>query len=80
MSVRSACLASIMLVLIPSLSACGGGSAEVRSETTAETSTQTLGQELIDLKKAYDMGIINEKEYNETRQKLIQKKTGSKQQ
>jgi len=41
-----------------------------------QTSTQTLGQELIDLKKAYDMGIISEREYNETKQKLIEKRTG----
>jgi hypothetical protein len=47
----------------------------VKSETVAETSAQTLGQELIDLKKAYDMGIISEREYNETKQKIIEKKT-----
>jgi hypothetical protein len=35
-----------------------------------------VGQKLIDLKKAYDMGIINEREYNESKQKLIEKRTG----
>jgi len=69
-------MASVMIIGALSLSGCGGGGAEVKSETTAETSAQTLGQELIDLKKAYDMGIISEREYNDAKQKLIEKKTG----
>lgn len=75
MNVFRVCAVSIMIILGLSLSGCGGGGAEVKSETTAETSAQTLGQELIDLKKAYDMGIISEREYNEAKQKLIEKKT-----
>ncbi|MFZ2196669.1 MAG: SHOCT domain-containing protein [Thermodesulfovibrionales bacterium] len=71
-------VASIIIILGLGLTGCGGGGAEVKAETVAETSAQTLGQELIDLKKAYDMGIITEREYNESKQKLIEKKTGSK--
>ena len=67
---------SVMIILGLGLSGCGGGGAEVKSETSAEASGQTLGQELIDLKKAYDMGLISEKEYNEVKQKIIEKRTG----
>ncbi len=44
---------------------CGGGGAEL---TTRQT---TLGQELIDLEKAYKEGIITEKEYKKAKKKLL---------
>jgi hypothetical protein len=75
MNVMRSCAASIMAILGLSLCGCSGGGAAVTTETIAETSSQTLGQELIDLKKAYDMGIISEREYNETKQKIIEKRT-----
>ena len=33
----------------------------------------TVGQELIDLKKAYDEGALTEEEYNKLRQELLNK-------
>jgi hypothetical protein len=36
-------------------------------------STQTLGQQLIDLDKAYKEGVITEKEYKKTKEALIKK-------
>ena len=33
----------------------------------------TVGQELIDLKKAYDEGALSEEEYNKLRQELLNK-------
>ena len=33
----------------------------------------TVGQELIDLKKAYDEGALSEEEYNNLRQELLNK-------
>ena len=47
---------------------CGGGGAKVKT-TTHNTS---LGQELVDLKKAHDAGIINKKEYD-TAKKYLQR-------
>lgn len=64
-----------MVIWALCLAGCSGGGAAVTTETTAETSAQTLGQELIDLKKAYDLGIISEREYNDTKQRIIEKRT-----
>lgn len=51
------------------LVACGGGG----SRTVQNTNTTTKGQELIDLKKAYDSDIINEREYNNQREQILDK-------
>ena len=46
---------------------CGGSDAKV------ETTTTTMGQELTDLKKAYDAGIIDEKEYERSKEKILKR-------
>lgn len=60
---------TLMLMLLMSVNfiACGGS----KSQTDVKTSTTTLGQELQDLKTAYDKGIITEKEYEKAKKKLI---------
>lgn len=40
------------------MTGCGGGGAEIKATHT------TMGEELHDIKKAFDQGIITEKEYN----------------
>lgn len=50
------------------LTSCGGGGAKVESTV----STQTLGQQLIDLDKAYKEGVITEKEYNKSKKALME--------
>ena len=40
-------------------------------ETVQQTKTPTTGQELQDLKAAYDRGIISEREYNQQRDKIL---------
>jgi hypothetical protein len=55
-----------LLMLLPLGVGCGGGA---KVQTT--TSTQTLGQEMIDLDKAYAQGIINKKEYERAKKGLI---------
>jgi hypothetical protein len=57
----------MMIALALTVPACGGGGAEVKTETTSVT----LGQQLIDLQAAYDKGIITEKQYNETKKNLL---------
>ncbi len=49
---------------------CGGGGAEVRSEI----STTTVGQQLIDLKKALDAGAMTQQEYEKERKKILERK------
>jgi hypothetical protein len=47
---------------------CGGGGADIKASNT------TVGQELMDLDKAYKDGIISEKEYKNTKEKILKKK------
>jgi uncharacterized membrane protein len=51
------------------LSGCGGR----KQTTTVQSTSTTLGQELVDLQQAYDKGIITEKEYNDLKQKAMKK-------
>lgn len=57
------------LFLCASLTSCGGGGAKVESNV----STQTLGQQLIDLDKAFKEGVITEKEYIDSKEALMKK-------
>ncbi len=47
----------------------GGSGGEAQVQTT--TKTTTMGQDLIDLKKARDEGVISEKEYEKAREKIL---------
>ncbi len=62
----------MMMIIIPlGLVGCGGGGAEVRTQSYSTT----LGQELKDLEEAYQKGIINEKQYEKAKEKLIEQRT-----
>ena len=64
--------AAVMVVIMAlGLAGCGGGGAELKSDSY----TTTLGQELKDLEEAYQKGIITEKQYKEAKEKLIEKRT-----
>ena len=58
----------IFLTLGAGFIGCGGGGADIK------TSNTTVGQELIDLEKAYKDGIITEKEYNNTKSNILKRK------
>ncbi|MFT6052515.1 MAG: putative membrane protein [Halioglobus sp.] len=60
-------IGAAIIAVILSLSACGGS-------TTTVKQTETQGQQLIDLKEAYDSGIITEKEYTKTKGKILKGK------
>jgi hypothetical protein len=58
-------LAAVALMSLGTLSGCGGAEVET-SHTTA-----TTGQQLMDLQKAYEAGIITQQEYEQQRKKLL---------
>ncbi len=53
------CLAGLLL------GACGGNT------STVQTGNTTVGQELLDLKRAYEAGIITEKEYERAKRRIL---------
>ena len=69
-TLKATCLAGILASGLAILSGCGGGGA-----TYQAASNKTLGEELQDLQKSYDQGIITKKQYEATKQKLIKKYT-----
>ena len=73
-SIRAKICAAAILALIPFTVAgcCGGGGSNAKSETT--NFSTTLGQELSDLQKAYDQGIITEKQYRDAKEKLLKER------
>ena len=65
------CAVIMVIVLGLGFTGCrGGGKAKVESTTTSTT----LGQELMDLQKAYEQGIITEREYNRAKKKLLEQR------
>lgn len=60
-------LGAAVIALALGLSACGGS-------TTTVKQTETQGQQLMDLKSAYDNGVITEKEYNKTKDQILKGK------
>ena len=66
------CAVIMVIVLGIGFAGCrggGGGKAQVEATTT------TLGQELMDLQKAYEQGIITEKEYKQAKERIIKERT-----
>ncbi len=51
------------------LAGCGGGDTEVRQQTN----TTTMGQELMDLNKSYEAGIISEQDYKRAKKAILKR-------
>jgi len=60
-------LAIVLLFSTTSFIGCGGGGAKVDATGT------TVGQELMDLEKAYNEGVITEKQYKEQKKKILKR-------
>ena len=67
------CVLIVIIMVCLNFAACGGGKTKV--ESGPSTVTTTLGQELMDLDKAYKDGIITQKEYDKAKQRLIEQRT-----
>ena len=67
--------AIVMLALVASMAGCCGGSKTVEP-TPVNVQTQTSGDQLMDLQKAYQSGAIDEKQYNKMKQDIIEKSGG----
>ena len=67
---RNLVLFTVCALLLLGAVACGGGGAELKSEV----STTTTGQQLMDLKKALDSGAMTQKEYDQERKKILERK------
>lgn len=65
---RTAWLVLLAVLLLP---ACLGLRLGGGSDTKVRTDTTTLGQELIDLQRAKDAGIISDREYESQRKKIL---------
>ena len=65
MLVRTLFITMLSAMLL--VTACGGGGA--RSNQNINSTTK--GQELMDLKRAYDEGIISQREYNTQKEQIL---------
>lgn len=65
-------LLAIFCAVVPgiSLARCGGGGADVQTETH----TTTIGQEFLDLQRAKDAGLLSDAEYNRQRSLILNRK------
>lgn len=64
-------LAAVAILSSGCLGLSIGGGKKTTNEHKTETYDVTLGQQLIDLQKARDAGVISKREYNEQRKKLL---------
>ncbi len=66
----------VVVLAFPLLGGClslrfGGGGRKTTTENKSHSYNVTLGQQLEDLKKAYDDGVISKREYDRQRKKLM---------
>jgi ABC-type glycerol-3-phosphate transport system substrate-binding protein len=59
----------VAMVLGFGVAGCGGGGAKTQQQT--ELTTTTVGQQLLDLQKAYEAGAISKEEYEKEKQKIL---------
>ncbi|WOO39462.1 SHOCT domain-containing protein [Rubellicoccus peritrichatus] len=70
---KNASFAILLACFLPfALVGCGGGGA--KSNTVQETRTTTTGQELMDLQKAHQQGVISDREFERQKKKILSAK------
>ena len=63
---KKAVLIACVIAIMGTVSGCGGND----TQTTIKT-TETQGKQLLDLKEAYDNGVISESEYKRTKNEIL---------
>jgi hypothetical protein len=64
----------VLLAGVVSAGCCGpGGGAKVENKSV--TTTKSLGEQLMDLQKAYESGAITESQYKDLKKKTIEQST-----
>lgn len=56
-----------LLSMTLGLAACGGGDSNIQASST------TIGQELMDLDASYQQGLITEREYQKTKEAILER-------
>ena len=69
MPARYPVLLTLVIVSFLALSGCGGGGAKVQSTST----TTTMGQELSDLDKVRQQGLISDSEYEKAKKDILKR-------
>jgi hypothetical protein len=64
--------------LLANLTGCCGPDGSTSVESQNITTPKSLGDQLIDLQKAYESGAITEDQYKSLKQKTIEQSTGNK--
>jgi hypothetical protein len=71
------CMLFLMLAGVLFAGCCGpGGGATVENKSV--TTTKSLGEQLMDLQKAYESGAITESQYRDLKKKTIEQSTEGK--
>ncbi|MEM7223371.1 MAG: hypothetical protein AAF495_10355 [Pseudomonadota bacterium] len=66
-------LMSAVLASGLALAGCGGGGAKSSTTTKQTTTTTTMGQELQDLNKAYEDGLITDSQYESAKEDILER-------
>jgi uncharacterized membrane protein len=61
---KKSAIGVVAVICALGLTACGGSD-------TIQAQTDTQGKQLMDLKEAYDNGVINQKEYEKAKKKIL---------
>ncbi|MEM6903987.1 MAG: SHOCT domain-containing protein [Pseudomonadota bacterium] len=62
-----------VLFITIGLAACGGGEDKAEPTSATVSPSTTMGQELTDLKAAFDQGILTQEEYDAARANIIKR-------
>ncbi|HOI17781.1 MAG TPA: hypothetical protein PK036_15705 [Geobacteraceae bacterium] len=69
------CMLFVMLTGVVFAGCCGPGGGGATVENKTITTTKSLGEQLMDLQKAYESGAITESQYNDLKKKAIEQNT-----